>query len=125
MDSVPPTSVLFCTSDPRLSDQIGRQLTRRGLAVRQVPIGPLDATRIRPGETFDLVIADLDGEKQERWRRAASMRTLFPYLPLLLLAHGQPAAADLERLHPCAYLRKPLENADLEEALDALSSPLP
>jgi DNA-binding response OmpR family regulator len=113
-----PMLVLLCGSNPVLSDLVSRQLVRRGFVVRAVPLGPLDASTVRPGEAFDMVVADLDVAEPELWQRAASLRATFPYVPLLLLAHAWPGAADLEQLHPCVYVRKPLAIDELSAALD-------
>ena len=115
-----PTLVRLCGSNPVLGDQVSRQLVRRGLEVRYVPLGQLDASTVRPGEAFDLIVADLDIAEPELWQRAGALRTTFPYVPLLLLSDVRPRATDLDHLHPCAYICKPMTTHDLTAALDAV-----
>ena len=119
-----PALALLCTTNPVLSDRVRRQLVRRGFGVRSVLPGPLDAAMVRPGEAFDLVVADLDVADPDLWRLAASLRMTFPYVPLLLFSHVLPGHAQLERLHPCTYIRKPVVSAELTAALDGLSGSL-
>ena len=112
--------VLLCGSNPVLAGQVSRHLARRGLRVRRAPFGPLDATTVRPGEAFDLVVAGFDTAEPELWHRAVSLRTTFPYVPLMLLSYARPRATELERLDPCVYLRMPPDSDELSAALDGL-----
>lgn len=116
--------VLLCTRRPDVSDLVTRQLVRRGCGVRSAPPGPLDAATVRPGEAFDLVVADLGDAEPELWRRATSLRATFPYVPLMLLSSVRPCATQLDRLHPCVYIRLPLAPEDLSAALDPVRSSL-
>lgn len=98
--------VLLYGINPILADQVGRHLVRRDLKVRHAPLGPLDASTVRPGEAFDMVVVDLDLAEPELCQHAVSLRTTFPYVPLVLLSHVRPRARKLDQLHPCAYIRK-------------------
>jgi len=102
-----PVGVLLCSDDRTLSDLVARNLDRRAFVVRQAPLAPLDATTLPPGAAPDIIVADLDDEDPEAWYHAAWLRAAFPYLPLVLLAHGWPAPSEIARCQPCRLVRKP------------------
>jgi hypothetical protein len=112
---------MICTGSPATSDLVTRQLVERGFGVRSARPGPLDASMVRPGEAFDLVVEDLDMAELELSQRAVSLRTTFPYVPLMLLSYARPRSAELERLYPCVYLRKPPDTDELSAVLDSLT----
>ena len=102
-----PVNVLLSCPDHMLADLVARNLERRGCTVHQVarPVRGDFSTPV--SVPFDLVIADAEEEDVAAWERAAWLRAMFPYLPLIILAHGEPGSARLEQLRPYHLVRKP------------------
>ena len=112
-------TVLVWGNDRILSDLVARNLVRRGFDVREIPLprvgAPVEAPPIADGA--ELAIVDLDCQEPELWRRAARIRTAIPGIPLVILGHAWPASARLDRLQPCAYVRKPFAIDELMAAV--------
>lgn len=114
-----PVGVLICSADRTLSDLVARNLDRRAFRVRQAPLAPLDVTTMLPGETPDIVVADIDDGDPASWDHTAWLRAAFPYVSLVVLAHDWPVAGQLRRLQPCCYVRKPFSIDALLVACEA------
>jgi hypothetical protein len=67
-----------------------------------------------------LVVADLDCPPPDCWKAAPHLRALFPFHPLLLLAHGLPSAPYLQTHQPCRCLQKPFAIDELVQAVSGL-----
>jgi DNA-binding response OmpR family regulator len=111
-----PVNVLLSCPDHMLADLVSRNLDRREYMVHQVGHTVRGDYSTPVGMAFDLVIADADDEGLEAWERAVRLRTRFPYLPLVILAHGVPGSAHCEQLQPYRLVRKPFA---IDELLSA------
>lgn len=105
-------NVLVWSDNHVLSDLVARNLGRRGFDVheRRLPPFPEHADPELDGADsigVDLVVVDLDCLDPELWRRAWLIRRLLPGVPLVILGHSWPTSPRVDRLRPCAYVRKP------------------
>jgi hypothetical protein len=102
-------AILVWSNNRILSGLVTRNLVRRGFDVRERPLptagAPWEASGV--GDDVTLGIVDLDCQEPELWRRAARVRKIIPGIPLVILGHAWPATAQLDRLQPCIYVRKP------------------
>ncbi|MGE3271116.1 MAG: hypothetical protein AB7P40_20360 [Chloroflexota bacterium] len=114
-------NVLVWSSNQILSDLVMRNLAHRGFAVRELPAlwtgDPLRSVSNLDGGRPDLVIVDLDNQEPELWQYAERVRSMMPCVPLVFLGHAWPSAPQLDRLQPCAYVRKPFAIDTLLEAV--------
>jgi DNA-binding response OmpR family regulator len=124
-------SVLLYSTDSRFSDLLERNLSKRGLRVRQQAwsachAGTGDAPRQVPADV-DLVIADLDCIGPACWQAIVHLRRVVHSLPVVFLAYEWPNPGRLGRCQPCGFLRKPFAVDELlrvlEEFLAAAARP--
>lgn len=102
--------VLVWIDNRILSDLVTRNLARRGFDVRLETSPPPSSSSapVTPiAEEAGLAIVDLTCPEPELWRSASRVRRILPSIPLVLLGHAWPASAQLDRLQPCTYVRKP------------------
>lgn len=120
-------TVLVWSNTRILSDLVTRNLDRRGFDVRETPLPPPGAPIETPPVTAGvaLAIVDLDCQEPELWHRAARVRAALPGTPLVILGHAWPAAAQVDRLQPCSYVRKPFAIGELLEAVQEVPIHLP
>ena len=113
--------VLVLSVDSTLCRLVWLNLERRGFDVRQhgwaACCGLGEAPQ--PG-AVGLVIADLDCPSPECWKGAPNLRALFPFQPLLVLAHERPSAPYLRVHQPCESLQKPFAVDELVRAISRL-----
>jgi DNA-binding response OmpR family regulator len=113
-----PVSVLLSCPDRTLADLVTRNLDRREYTVHHVASAMRGDLSAPVGVEFDLLIADADDEDLAAWERTVSLRTRFPYLPLVILAHGAPGTAHLEQLQPYHLVQKPFAIDELLSACE-------
>jgi DNA-binding response OmpR family regulator len=119
-------NVLVCSDNRVLSDLVARNLGRRGFDVRERRLPALTAQGRPELEDADLVVVDLDCLEPELWRRTKLIRQRLRGVPLVILGHAWPTAPRLDRLQPCAYVRKPFAIDALVAAVqDVTSKPSP
>ncbi len=116
--------VLIWSNNHILSYLVTRNLVHRGFDVQEISLPPPGAPMETPPDAA-LVIVDLDCQEPELWHRAAMVRSALPGTPLVLLGHAWPAAAHLDRLRPCSYVRKPFAIGDLLAAVQDVPMRLP
>ena len=113
--------IVVVSVDPTIARLLKLNLERRGFGVEPHPwaacCGIGEAPPICPS---DLLIADLHCAAPACWNAGPSLRTLFPRVPLLLLAPERPSARYLQAHDPCDCLQKPFGIADALSAIDAL-----
>ena len=106
---------------PDLLERSGSELPRtwddvEGLGERARSVGARIAFPTIPVDAV-LGIVNLDCQEPDLWRRAARVRATVPSVPLVILGHAWPAAAQLDRLQPCVYVRKPFAIDELLAAV--------
>jgi DNA-binding response OmpR family regulator len=112
-------NVLVWSDNRILAGLISRNLVRRGFDVDELPLPSAHAPS--PPRPLDiqaaLAIVDLDCQAPDLWCRAARIRTTIPRIPLVILGHAWPVAAQLDQLQPCIYVRKPFAIDELLAAI--------
>jgi DNA-binding response OmpR family regulator len=105
--------VLVWSDNHILADLVAKNLDRRGFDVHEGPLPPFPVRGATELDAPDLIVVDLDCLDAELWHRASLIRRLLPGVPLVVLGHSWPTSPRVDRLQPCAYVRKPF-------AIDAL-----
>jgi DNA-binding response OmpR family regulator len=95
------------SEDRTLSHLVARNLERRGFDVLEATLPGAEPRPSHDVKAADLVVVDLGIQEPEQWQRAERVRGEMPQVPLVFLGHASPTAPQIERLQPCAYVRKP------------------
>jgi DNA-binding response OmpR family regulator len=113
--------VLVLSIDTTLADLLKLNLERRGVGVRHQMWAACCGVGEATPQASDVVVADLDCPPPACWRGTRRVRALFPFQPVLLLAHDWPDSQILAACRPCRYLQKPFAIQDFIEAVVALA----
>jgi DNA-binding response OmpR family regulator len=113
--------VLVLSIDTTLADLLKLNLERRGIGVRHQMWAACCGVGEATPRASDVVVADLDCPPPACWSGTRRVRALFPFQPVLLLAHDWPDSQILAACRPCRYLQKPFAIQDFIEAVGALA----
>jgi DNA-binding response OmpR family regulator len=114
-----PVSVLLCSNDRTLADLVAWNLDQRNFTVYRAPLNQTDGPVLPPGVAVDLLLVDSDDDVWDVWHHVAQLRVLFPYVPLVVLAHAAPSVQQLGQLQPGRFVQKPFAIDRLLAACDA------
>jgi DNA-binding response OmpR family regulator len=113
--------LLVLSGDPMLSRLVRLNLERRRFSVSVCDWAACCDRGQRPASVAaGLVISDLDCPAPDCWQCGPRLRGLFPFHPLLLLAHERPSAPYVQAHRPCEYVQKPFAVDELVGAVQLL-----
>lgn len=105
----------------RFVDQLDKLLRTRGDSARICSFSSgaaLLKTLNDPSIAIDILFLDIMLDKEDGLAIAASLRTLHPDLPVVLISSSPEFALDGYAVHPAHYLLKPVDDRVLASALD-------
>jgi DNA-binding response OmpR family regulator len=98
--------VLLVEDEDRLRTVIARNLTSRGIAVREVGTAG-EAITVATNERPDLLLLDINLPDQTGWDVLRELNRRGSNVPTIVLSAVRVSQSRLDEFHPLAYLPKP------------------
>jgi DNA-binding response OmpR family regulator len=102
----PFRQVLLVEDEQRLRTVIARNLTGRGIAVREVGTAG-EAITVATNEPPDLLLLDINLPDQTGWDVLRELKRRGSNVPTIVLSAVRVSQSRLDEFHPLAYLPKP------------------